>query len=82
MRLEGWYAEEGDIIAAGSLLARLSAASVPYKLTTRFRCLLATRAVSVGDSINPGDIIAELLAEGEDVPTGFRYCTLDAARPA
>jgi hypothetical protein len=77
MRLDHWYVPEGAIAEAASRLARLSAGGLTYDLSLRFRCLIENQAVAEGALVHPGGTLAELLGEGEEVPAGFRYCTLE-----
>ena len=75
-----YLAQPGDFIGPGSAFLFFNSADRLFEVRTRFRALVRDLPLASGDVLGEGTLLAVLLAEGEDIPSGFRYCTLHELR--
>jgi pyruvate/2-oxoglutarate dehydrogenase complex dihydrolipoamide acyltransferase (E2) component len=75
-RLDEWLVVPGAILAPDTPIALLRLDGLSVELRIRFRCLVEDLVVSAGAQLAPGDRLLRVQADGEDLPTGFRYCTV------
>ena len=45
-------------------------------MVPRFEAQIQELPLEPGDAVTAGDLLAVLAAEGEDIPGGFRYCSV------
>ena len=71
-----WLAPEHGMLQPGTLLAELNIGGRPVWLKLSFLCALIQKCVAEGASLAPGILIAQVGADGEEIPYGRSYCTL------
>lgn len=75
-----YLAQPGEFIGPGSGFLFFNSADRLFEVRSRFPALVRDLPRQSGDTLEEGAVLAVLLAEGEDVPPGFRYCTLHELR--
>ena len=71
-----WCAVIDQRLGAGDPLVELDTVQGPLLIRVRFRCFVESIFTPSGQ-VGPGDLLARVYAEGEDIPEGFRYCTVE-----
>jgi hypothetical protein len=61
-------------VPRGTAIVRLQMAGEEFEIRVRFRCWVTVRVVANQD-LRVGDLLASGVAEGEDLPEGFEYCS-------
>ena len=69
-RLVEWKKNEGDVVAAGDVLAEVETDKAVMELVARSAGTLIKRVVEVGTTLPVGGIVAWLGAKGEAIPDG------------
>jgi len=75
MRLERWLVSPETIIEAGTPIALLAEDGTLSELAVRFRCQIGEFATGSGTLLEPGAALLRVYADGEEIPSGVRYCT-------
>lgn len=73
---ERYSVEVGTMLAPGDPICVLRSGDRTFVVRSRFRAQLRNTPRASGDSLSAEDLLAALAADGEDIPSGFRYCTL------
>ena len=76
--VERWLVAPDEILEGGAPIARLSIAGAASELQIRFRCQVGKLGVKPGVVLKPGDLLLRVYADGEEIPSGFRYCSTHA----
>jgi hypothetical protein len=77
--LAAWLVVPGKIVPADTPVARLALPTGTTELHVRFRCFIEALLLKQGQGVKSGDPILHVLADGDAIPEGFRYCYLDPA---
>ena len=71
-----WLVTPETIVEAQTPLAVLKVQDHLYELRVRFRCLIDRIATDPGERLFAGLQLIQVIAEGEDIPSAFAYCTM------
>ncbi len=75
-RLEAWLIEPKRIVEPETPIALLDAAGRHLEVRIRFRCFIERLAAAEGDVLQADQLLLQVMADGEEIPSGFAYCTL------
>jgi len=79
-RVQRWLATEGSLLDAGDPLVQLEMGGGVYVVAPTFHCMLVGGAPERAE-LAEGDLLAQLAADGEEIPYGRPYCEAQLARP-
>ena len=75
-RLEAWHVQPGTIVERGTPVVRLRLGGEVCDVQTKFRCCVERLAAAIGEDLQPDSLLVRAMADGEEVPSGFAYCTM------
>jgi hypothetical protein len=75
-RFEAWHVGPGTIVQTDTPIARLRLGGESRDVHIRFRCCVEWLAPAEGEDLQPDALLFQAMADGEEVPSGFAYCTM------
>jgi hypothetical protein len=79
-RVQRWLATKGSLLDAGDPLVQVEMGGRVYVLAPTFHCMLVGGALERAE-LAEGDLLAQLAADGEEIPYGRPYCKAQLAGP-
>lgn len=79
-RVQRWLATEGSLLDAGDPLVQIDMGGRCYLLAATFHCMLVKGAPESAE-LSEGELLAQLAADGEEIPYGRPYCEAHLVAP-
>ena len=76
VELSRWAIPAGKMLSPKDEIATLLIGAIEKRLHIRFRCLVNHFVAKPGEDLHPGCVLLRVIADGEEIPEGYRYCFL------
>jgi pyruvate/2-oxoglutarate dehydrogenase complex dihydrolipoamide acyltransferase (E2) component len=74
--LARWSVRERAMLSPNDEIAVLKIDGTEARVHVRFPCFVERLVAKPGELLHLGSVLLRVLADGEEIPEGFRYCSL------